>query len=97
MTFDAKGVLSTSVHILLHHYYSFTILILNPLVIRTHCTLQKKKTSFFTSTLRWCHFFNLFIIDCEILPMFNSLLICKSVVQKNDQITKCIVILDIEN
>jgi hypothetical protein len=47
--------------------------------------------------LKWCLFFNLFIANCEIPPMFNSLLICNTIIWKNDLITKHITILDIEN
>jgi hypothetical protein len=32
---------------------------------------------FCTSTIKWCVFFNLFIVDWVILPMFNYLLICQ--------------------
>jgi hypothetical protein len=52
---------------------------------------------FLTLTLRWCLFLNLLIADHIILPMFNSLLICKNVIRKNEQITKCVTILDLEN
>ncbi len=44
----------------------------------------KTKPLFFTSTLRWCLFLNLLIIDYEIPQMFNSLLIYKNVIQKSD-------------
>jgi hypothetical protein len=57
----------------------------------------KTKPFFLTSTLRWCLFLNLLIVDYEIPQMFNSLLIYENVIQKNDQITKHITILDIEN
>jgi len=40
------------------------------------------KPLFLTSTLRWCLFLNLFIVNCKIPPMFNSLLICENVIQK---------------
>jgi hypothetical protein len=40
--------------------------------------------------------FNLLIVDYEIPPMLNSL-IYENVIQKNDQITKHITILDVEN
>jgi hypothetical protein len=37
---------------------------------------------FITSTLKWCIFLNLLIIDWEIPPMFNSLIICKKLMKK---------------
>jgi hypothetical protein len=82
MTFDARGVFPTSIHILSHHYCSFPILILNPLVICTYYILQKRSLFFFTSTLKWCLFFNLLIVDYEIPLMLNSLLIYENVIQK---------------
>jgi hypothetical protein len=37
---------------------------------------------FLTSTLKWCFFFNLLIVNYKISPMFNSLFIYKNVIQK---------------
>ncbi len=37
---------------------------------------------FLASTLKWCFFFNLLIINYKIPPMFNSLLIYKNLIQK---------------
>ncbi len=37
---------------------------------------------FWTSTLRWCLFFNLLIVDLDIPPMFNSLLIYMYIIMK---------------
>jgi hypothetical protein len=38
---------------------------------------------FHTSTLKWCLFLNLLIANGEIPSMFNSLLIYKNVMRKN--------------
>jgi hypothetical protein len=41
--------------------------------------LAKTNPFFRTSTFKCFFFFNQFITDCEIFPIFNSLLICKCV------------------
>jgi hypothetical protein len=48
--------------------------------LRDSQTMHFVKTNlhFHTSTLKWCLFFNLFVVDWEIPPMFNSLLTCNN-------------------
>jgi hypothetical protein len=42
--------------------------------------IEQKKIGFHfhTSTFKWCLFLNKLIVDCKILPMFNSLLVCNN-------------------
>jgi len=64
-------------HTLKPHYYSFPIWISSPSGIHKQCILQTQTPTFALFTFRWCLFFNLFIVDWKIPPMFNSLFICQ--------------------
>jgi hypothetical protein len=67
--------------------FFFLLWISNPSRIHKWYIWKKKNPFFFTSTFRCFFFVNWFIIDYEILPPCNSLLICKCEEKPNIRIT----------